>query len=363
MLKLEGITKRFAETIAVDQLNIEIAEGEIFVLLGRTGAGKTTTLRIVAGLEKPDEGRVILDEKDVTDLSPLYRDVAMMFEAHNLYPIYDVYDNIAFPLRSSLRRLPEEAIREKVAKVAGELRIEHLLDREITTLSGGEIQRAALARTLVRTPNVYLMDEPLSNLDLKLREELRVEFREIHKEYGTTMFYVTHDFISAVSIGDRIGILDQGRLHQVGSHSELHRNPQTTTVAALMETPPMNLMLCQIADTSLIVDRESNVVLLMSDEQLIEIRERAGGEEILLGVWPEDVQLGISESETVFRGLIVGKEFQGADTLVTLSFGQNTLKTLTDPGFPGEFGESCTFYFPKEKIYLFNRRNGERIYF
>ncbi len=363
MLKLESITKRFGEIIAVDQLNIDIAAGEIYVLLGPTGAGKTTTLRIVAGLEKPDEGRVILNGKDVTEWSPSYRDVAMVFEAHNLYPIYNVYDNIAFALRSTLRRIPEEGIREKVHKVCGDLHIDHLLDRSITTLSGGEIQRAALARTLVRRPNIYLMDEPLSNLDLKLREELRVEFRELHKEYGTTMFYVTHDFISAVSIGDRIGILDQGRLHQVGSPSELHRDPQTMTVAALMEIPPMNFMSCQIGDSSLIVDRESNVVLTMSEEQIVKIQREAGDKEILLGVWPEDVQLEISESETVFRGLIVGKEFQGADTLVTLSFGQNTLKTLTDPGFPGEFGESCTFYFSKEKIYLFNRRNGERIYF
>lgn len=363
MLKLEDITKRFDEIIAVNQLNIEIPSGEMFVLLGPTGAGKTTTLRIVAGLERPDEGRVVLDGKDVTGLSPLYRDVAMMFDAHNLYPIYNVYDNIAFSLRSPLSRLPEAEIREKILKVATDLHIEHLLDRSITTLSGGEIQRAALARTLVRTPNIYLMDEPLSNLDLKLREELRVEFRELHREYGTTMFYVTHDFVSAVSVGDRIGILDQGRLHQVGPPSELHRDPQTMAVAGLMETPPMNLMPCYIEEGSLIVDRESKVVLPMSDEQLTRIRGKAGGEDILLGVWPEDTELGIPESKMVFQGLIVGKEFQGADTLVTLSFGQNSLKTLADPGFPGEFGEPCTFYFPVEKIYLFNKRSGERIYF
>lgn len=363
MLRLENVTKRFGDITAVNQLNIEISSGEIFVLLGPTGAGKTTTLRIVAGLEKPDEGRVVLDGKDVTEWSPSYRDVAMMFEAHNLYPIYNVYDNIAFPLRSKLHRLKEEDIREKVYKVSGDLHIEHLLDRWITTLSGGEIQRAALARTLVRTPNLYLMDEPLSNLDLKLREELRVEFRELHKEYGTTMFYVTHDFVSAVSIGDRIGILDQGKLHQVGSHSELHSDPHTMAVAALMETPPMNFMPCQIEDGLLTVDRASNVVFPMSDEQTANVRGKAGDEEFLLGVWPEDVKLGLPESNTVFRGLIAGKEFQGADTLVILSFGESTLKTLAAPGFPGEFGEPCTFYFPIEKTYLFTKREGKRIYF
>jgi multiple sugar transport system ATP-binding protein len=362
MLKLQNVTKRFGDITAVNKLDVEISSGEIFVLLGPTGAGKTTTLRVVAGLEKPDEGRVILNERDVTELSPSYRDVAMIFEAHNLYPIYNVYDNIAFPLRSPLSRLPEAEIRERVSKVAGDLHIQHLLDRSITTLSGGEIQRAALARTLVRKTVIYLMDEPLSNLDLKLREELRVEFRELHREYGATMFYVTHDFVSAVSIGDRIGILDHGILHQVGSASELHDDPQTTAVAALMESPPMNLMPCHVEDGSLIVDRESNVILPMSDGQLAEIRKTVGSDDILVGVWPEDVNLGISESKTVFQGLIVGKEFQGASTLVTLSFGQNILKTLEDPAFPGEFGERCPFHFPVEKIYLFHKRSGKRIY-
>ena len=363
MLKLEGITKRFGDITAVNQLSIEVSAGEIFVLLGPTGAGKTTTLRIAAGLENPDEGRVILDGRDVTQLPPSYRDVAMIFEAHNLYPIYNVYDNIAFPLRAPARQLPEKEIKEKISKVAADLHISHLLDREITTLSGGEIQRAALARTLVRTPRIYLMDEPLSNLDLKLREELRVEFRELHRRYGATMLYVTHDFVSAVSIGNRIGILDRGKVHQVGTPDELHQNPRTMTVGALMESPPMNLMPCQLAEGSLLVDPEAKMIFPLSEGQRAKVREKAGDGEVVLGVWPEDIRIGIPESAKAFQGLIVGKEFQGANTLVNISVGKVILKTLADPGFPGEFGKPCRFYFPFEKIYLFHKRNGERIYF
>ena len=363
MLKLDGITKRFGDITAVNRLSIEVSAGEIIVLLGSTGAGKTTTLRIAAGLENPDEGRVILDGRDVTKLPASYRDVAMIFEAHNLYPIYNVYDNIAFPLRAPGRKLPEKEIKEKITKVAADLRISHLLDREIITLSGGEIQRAALARTLVRTPRIYLMDEPISNLDLKLREELRVEFHELHRRYGATMLYVTHDFVSAVSIGDRIGILDRGKLHQVGRPDELHQDPQTLTVAALMESPPMNLMPCQVVGSSILVDQEAKVIFPLSEGQGAKVREKAGDGEIVLGVWPEDLKIGVPESEGAFQGLIVGKEFQGANTLINLSVGKTILKTLADPDFQGEFGKLCRFYFPFEKIYLFDKRNGERIYF
>ena len=247
--------------------------------------------------------------------------------------------------------------------MATDLHISHLLDREMTTLSGGEIQRAALARTLVRTPRIYLMDEPLSNLDLKLREELRVEFHELHKRYGATMLYVTHDFVSAVSIGDRIGILDRGKLHQVGTPDELHQDPHTVTVAALMESPPMNLLPCQMAGDSMLVDQEAGIIFPLSEGQGAKVREKAGDGEIVLGVWPEDIRIGIPESERAFQGLIVGKEFQGANTLMNLSVGKSILKTLTDPDFPGGFGKLCRFYFPLEKVYLFHKKSGERIYF
>jgi len=362
MLRLEGITKRFGDITAVDHLTIEVLDGEIFVLLGPTGAGKTTTLRIAAGLEKPDEGRVLLDDREVTHLSPSFRDVALMFEAHNLYPIYNVFDNVAFPLRSPRYKLPEKEIKERVTKVGRDLHIDHLLDREVTTLSGGEIQRTALARTLVRTPRIYLMDEPLSNLDLKLREELRVEFRGLHQKYGATMLYVTHDFVSAVSVADRIGILDQGRLHQVGTYSELHRDPKTMTVAAQMESPPMNFLDCRIEEGYLVVNREANLEFRLLDSQVDKIGQATGDGEMVLGVWPEDIQLGIPEGQSSFRGLFIGREFQGADTLVNLSVGKNLLKTLAEPGFQGEFRKPCPFYFSKEKIYLFNKRSGERIY-
>jgi multiple sugar transport system ATP-binding protein len=246
--------------------------------------------------------------------------------------------------------------------VASDLHIEHLLDRQITTLSGGEIQRAAIARTLIRTPRTYLMDEPLSNLDLKLREELRVEFRELHKRYGATMFYVTHDFVSAVSIADRIGILSQGILHQVGSYRELHSDPQTTAVAELMESPPMNFLPCAVENGSLVVNREAGIMFPLTERQQADIQKQATDGRILLGVWPEDIQLGLPEGTGAFRGKIIGREFQGADTLINVSVGKINVKTSAEPGFTGRFGEFCTFFFPKEKTYLFDQNSGKRVY-
>src|SRR6516225_210701 len=216
-VSLRHISKRFGYVDAVRGLSLAVNDGEFVVLLGPSGAGKTTTLRLVTGLERPDAGTVFIDGRDVTRDPPGTRDIAFVFQQYSLYPHLTVYDNLAFPLRSPLRRLPEEEIRRKVTETASLLRIEGKLASRATRLSGGEMQRVAIGRALVRRPAIYLMDGPLSSLDAKLRAELRLELKRIQADLGATVMYVTHDQIEAMTMGSRIGVIDQGRLIQLGT--------------------------------------------------------------------------------------------------------------------------------------------------
>ena len=241
-VRLDRVGKRFGTVAAVSELSLEIASGEFIVLLGPSGAGKTTTLRLVAGLESPDEGRVFIGGGDVTTTAPALRDVTFVFQQYSLYPHLSVYDNLAFPLRSPLRRTPEPKIREKVTEIAKLLRIDDKLANPATKLSGGQMQRVAIGRALVRNPAVTLMDEPLSSLDARLRNDLRLELKRIQQDIGATMLYVTHDQTEALTLASRIGVLDQGRLVQVGSPREIYENPQTSTVAARLGSPRINLV-------------------------------------------------------------------------------------------------------------------------
>ena len=241
-VQLSGVTKRFADVCAVQDLSLDIADGELMVLLGPTGAGKTTTLRTIAGLERPDAGRVTIDGRDVTAEPPAVRDVAFVFQQYSLYPHLTVYDNLAFPLRSPARRLPEQEVRRVVQRVAELLHIESKLQNRATRLSGGEMQRVAIGRALVRAPAIYLMDEPLSSLDAKLRAELRLELKRVQSELGATILYVTHDQIEAMTMATRIGILSEGRLVQVGTPREVYERPANTYVAAHLGTPGINLI-------------------------------------------------------------------------------------------------------------------------
>ena len=220
-VSLLDVSKRFGAVEAVRGLSLAIADGEFVVLLGPTGAGKTTTLRLVAGLEPPDSGRVVIRGRDVSREVPAERDVAFVFQQYSLYPHLTVYDNLAFPLRSPARRMDENLIRRRVQQVAELLHIEQKLANRATALSGGEMQRVAIGRALVREPAVYLMDEPLSSLDAKLRAELRLELKRIQRELGTTILYVTHDQIEAMTMADRIGVMSEGALMQLGTPREV----------------------------------------------------------------------------------------------------------------------------------------------
>ncbi|HEV7913728.1 MAG TPA: ABC transporter ATP-binding protein [Albitalea sp.] len=241
-ISLQGITKRFGDVTAVDAMQLEIADGEFFVLLGPSGAGKTTTLRLIAGLETPDTGSLRMNGQDMTAAAPAQRDCAFVFQQYSLYPHLTVYDNIAFPLRAPSRRMDEAVIRRRVDKVAQMLHIESKLQRKPTALSGGEMQRVAIGRALVREPRVYLMDEPLSSLDAKLREELRVELKRIQRTSGATVVYVTHDQVEATTLADRIAILEHGHIKQVGTPLEIYDQPQSLEVAQRLGSPAVNVL-------------------------------------------------------------------------------------------------------------------------
>ncbi|MBB6410375.1 ABC transporter ATP-binding protein [Mesorhizobium sangaii] len=239
---IKNVSKSFGDHVAVNGLDLSIADGEFVVLLGPTGAGKTTTLRLIAGLERPDAGTIEIGGHNATTLSPAERDTAFVFQQYSLYPHLSVFDNLAFPLRSPARRMPEEQIRRRVEEVAKMVRIHHKLANRSTKLSGGEMQRVAIGRALVRKPSIYLMDEPLSSLDAKLRADLRLELKRIQAELGATMLYVTHDQIEAMTMADRIGILADGVLVQIGSPRTIYSEPANLHVAARLGQPAINLL-------------------------------------------------------------------------------------------------------------------------
>jgi multiple sugar transport system ATP-binding protein len=240
--RLANVSKRFGAVTAIRDVTLTVADGEFVVLLGPTGAGKTTTLRLVAGLETPDAGGVFIGGRDVSREPPSVRDVAFVFQQYSLYPHLSVYDNLAFPLRSPARRLPEAHVDKTVQEVARLLRIEARLQARATQLSGGQMQRVAIGRALVRSPAIYLMDEPLSSLDAKLRAELRIELKRIQQDLGASILYVTHDQIEAMTLATRIGVLDRGRLVQTGTPREIYERPANTYVATRLGSPGINLL-------------------------------------------------------------------------------------------------------------------------
>ena len=241
-VKIENVSKQFGEINAVSNLSFTVNDGEFVVLLGPTGAGKTTTLRLIAGLEQADEGKIFIGNEDVTQAQPAQRDVAFVFQEYSLYPNYTVYNNLAFPLRSPLRSLSKDQIDKTVRDIAKTLHIEDKLKNKATHLSGGEMQRVALGRALVREPNIFLMDEPLSSLDAKLREELRLELKNIQVQLGATLLFVTHDHVEATTMADRIGIIKEGELIQIDPPEKIYNDPNSVYVATKLGSPKINVI-------------------------------------------------------------------------------------------------------------------------
>lgn len=309
---MSGLTKSFGATRALSDVSMTIPDGSFVVLLGPTGAGKTTTLRLIAGLDRPDAGDIAIAGRSVRDDMPAQRDVAMVFQQYSLYPHLTVRDNLAFPLRSPVMNWPEAQIASKINEVASVLRIAHKLDNKATQLSGGEMQRVSIGRALVRNPRIYLMDEPLSSLDAKLRADLRIELKRIHAELGATFLYVTHDQIEAMTMATHVGVLDQGRLVQFGTPREIYENPVSAYVASRLGQPRINLLPANAFGAA-----------------------PAGAAQI--GLRPEHVALGDGQPATVRR-----VEHLGDQTRLHLTMGGHEIITLADPHTPLSPGDSLS---------------------
>lgn len=317
-ISLQQVTKRFGETEAVKGISLDIHDGEFVVLLGPTGAGKTTTLRLVAGLEKADAGSVMIGGERVNDLPPSARDTAFVFQQYSLYPHLTVYENLAFPLKSPTRNLGREAIDRRVRDVAAMVRIDHKLENKATRLSGGEMQRVAIGRALVRDPSVFLMDEPLSSLDAKLRADLRLELKRIQNDLGATMLYVTHDQIEAMTMADRIGILNAGELVQVGSPREIYERPANLHVAARLGQPQINLI----------------------DPGLVAVPGMPPGTTVI-GVRTEHMEIRSATDDTA-NAEITRIEHLGDQKHLHLTCGGKKLVSLADPASPLKAGDRVT---------------------
>jgi len=357
-VQLHGVSKRFGDLTAVCDLTLAIGDGEFVVLLGPTGAGKTTTLRLVAGLEKPESGAISIAGHDVTRTPPAGRDVAFVFQQYSLYPHLTVYDNLAFPLRSPLRRTPEAEIKRKVAEVAELLRITPKLGNRATKLSGGEMQRVAIGRALVRQPAVYLMDEPLSSLDAKLRAELRLELKRIQQDLGATILYVTHDQIEAMTMASRIAVINKGVLQQVDTPSMLYDKPDNLFVAGFIGSPAMNFFKAKLVkgDGKLFVDGGSFKVEVPSAR--IQTYSNYIDRPIIMGIRPEDIHdphfLPPEIIPQPVDGQVEVTELMGNEIQLHITTGDQTFVARVDPRTRTRMGEHIQVLFNMGNMHLFD---------
>jgi multiple sugar transport system ATP-binding protein len=341
---LKNITKEFKGIPALADVSFEIKDGEFFVMLGHTGAGKTTTLRVIAGLEKHDGGDILFDGESVGGRSPAERDVAMVFQQYSLYPNMSVYDNLAFPLRSPMHKLPEPEIKKRVEDACEILRITHLIQRKTSRLSGGEMQRVSIGRAIVREPRVFLMDEPLSNLDAKLRESLRVELEHIQKTQGSTTLFVTHDQVEALTMADRIGVLREGKIIQIGTPIDIYDRPANLFVAQLVGTPRINLLSAA---------RENGSFYVANTPIKMPVAQVAGDlpTEFTLGVRPEDIQ---PHANGEFKGQVTLVEPLGVETIVHIKVGEKSLLSLVSGVTRLQMGDDVKFNIIPNRLHYFN---------
>ncbi|NTF91646.1 ABC transporter ATP-binding protein [Agrobacterium rhizogenes] len=347
-IQIRDVRKKFGPLTVVNGVSVDIAEGEFFVLLGESGCGKTTTLRMVAGLELPTSGSIHINGKDVTYAEPRHRDIAMAFQDYGLYPNMTVYENIAFPLK--IRKVPKAEQRKKVEETAGKLGIFNYLSRKPFQLSGGQRQRVSLARALVRNPKVFLMDEPLSNLDAKLRAVMRTEIKKLVSELGITTIYVTHDQIEAMSMADRIAVMRHGDMVQVGSPLEIYDRPSTHFVADFMGSPPMNLFRAAMAKTGGPTCQVQEFVDAIPEQErgLISSRTDASGQ-FTVGIRPEHLKLVEPGSPGSVKAVVDFVEPLGQTTNVYLTAGEKRFIAVMDRCVQ-EVGDVVGVFAPPESL-------------
>ncbi len=350
-VRFQNVTKQFGAFAAVVDLNLEVSDKEFLVLLGPSGCGKTTTMRMVAGLEAVTAGDIYIGEDRVNDMLPKYRDVAMVFQSYALYPHFTVAENIGYPLK--IRKVPQAERDRHVHEVAKRVELESLLGRLPKELSGGQRQRVALARAIIRTPKVFLMDEPLSNLDAKLRVQMRAELKHLQHELKVTTIYVTHDQIEALTLAHRVAVMNKGRIEQLGTPKEIYNDPRTLFVAGFIGSPPMNLLPGEV----------SNGVFTGSGIR-VEGFGRAVAKDAVLGIRSEDVAVVAPNAANAnLTAPIYSVELTGESTHVTVRAGGRLMTVRADKEFAGEIDQDVGVHVAPQRAFLFDAASEKRIDF
>jgi len=358
---IRNLNKMYGDVHAVKDVNLEIRDNEFLVLVGPSGCGKTTTLRMVAGLESITSGQIMIDDVKVNDLPPMDRDIAMVFQNYALYPHMSVYDNMAFGLK--MRKVGRADIAKRVQEAADILGIGDYLKRKPRQLSGGQRQRVALGRAIVRHPKVFLFDEPLSNLDAKLRVQMRVELKKLHTRLSTTAIYVTHDQVEAMTLGDRVVVMKDGLVQQVGEPLELYHTPANRFVAGFLGSPAMNFAAVRVheADGALHAGSEGFRIDIPAE---IGPRLRSyAGRDVTLGIRPEDLQLanGSHPPGLCFEAVVELVELLGAESLLDLQVGRQTMVASVEPTVRAQRGEKLRFAMRPERVHFFDAASEKAI--
>ena len=342
----ENIQKSFGDVRVLEELNLAVGPGEFLVLLGASGSGKTTALRILSGLETASAGRIMIGEREVTNILPKYRDISMVFQSYALYPHKTVAENIGFPLK--VRGVPPAEALAQVKDAAAQVKLGELLERYPRQLSGGQRQRVALARAIVRRPSVFLMDEPLSNLDAKLRGHMRAELKHMQHELGITTIYVTHDQIEAMTLAHRVALLEGGKLQQLDTPAKIYNDPANLFVAQFIGSPPMNVMNGRIEGKTFKTAGAAINVLVQ------------GQAEAVLGVRPEDCAI-VAPGQGDIAGEVYTTELIGDHTLVTVKSGNDLLTVKAAKDFTARLGENAGVALAKDRLFVFDASSGQRI--
>ncbi|MHB8843785.1 MAG: ABC transporter ATP-binding protein [Nitrospirota bacterium] len=352
-IRLENISKNFGSVPVISGLAITIEEGEFFTFVGPSGCGKSTVLNLIAGLETPTAGSILFDGIPVTDRSPKDRDVAMVFQSYALYPHMTVRDNIAFPLR--MKKEQEHYVVREVGKVAELLGLGNLLDRKPRELSGGQRQRVALGRAIVRRPKVFLMDEPLSNLDARLRIDMRAELKDLHRNLGITTVYVTHDQSEAMGLSERMAVLEKGTIRQVGTPRDVYRRPADLFVAGFIGSPPMNLFSCRVLGSAPFeIDCLGRRIAPATDG-------RPRGAEVIAGLRPENLSVAAQNGEGAVEVPVLATELAGAVLWVDVKWRDAAIRTMARPTDEFKEGDRVFLRFTADDIVVFDKETGARI--